>query len=224
MADDDIFMIPCEICNDAINSDIYEDHIIQCNQQHLQNLQNLQANVLNSVYNIFQHLNPQPIEIDSEEEEADAELAYADELEDDAVVPNIAVNQPNINIIPIPQPNEALGGIPFHLHDLFNVLRNIVQQQPHQNIVQPGGNINFDNLEDVVVALSDAKYAACLTKVCTEDAPITCNICCMDNVTEYMKINCGHTMCESCSKTWFSRNVKCPFCNQDLRDLPEHHI
>ena len=30
---------------------------------------------------------------------------------------------------------------------------------------------------------------------------------------------CGHVFCLTCINKWFQENVKCPNCNQDLRDL-----
>ena len=34
-----------------------------------------------------------------------------------------------------------------------------------------------------------------------------------------IRLGCGHELCAECTNKHFSDHVKCPFCNQDLRDM-----
>ena len=42
---------------------------------------------------------------------------------------------------------------------------------------------------------------------------------CTEDATEWRKLPCDdkHKICNSCFLTWFSENVKCPYCKLDLR-------
>lgn len=43
---------------------------------------------------------------------------------------------------------------------------------------------------------------------------------CFNNFTEFNKLRCcNKKMCEGCTTRWFASSVKCPFCNQDLRNF-----
>ena len=48
-----------------------------------------------------------------------------------------------------------------------------------------------------------------------------CNICVnsFKKDENMYKMICGHVFCLTCINKWFQENVKCPNCNQDLRDL-----
>jgi hypothetical protein len=49
--------------------------------------------------------------------------------------------------------------------------------------------------------------------------PSECFIC-FNKYTLFNKLNCcKKCLCEGCCDTWFEKSVKCPFCNQDLRDF-----
>ena len=74
------------------------------------------------------------------------------------------------------------------------------------------------NLEDVIVGLTPEQREYCLTAK-TRDEPGTCNICCEDGLEEMTNLICGHELCAPCAAKHFTANVKCPFCNQDLRDM-----
>jgi hypothetical protein len=52
-------------------------------------------------------------------------------------------------------------------------------------------------------------------KVVTE--PTECFVC-FNEFTVFNKLNCcKKKLCEDCTKTWFDKSVKCPFCVQDIR-------
>ncbi len=54
-------------------------------------------------------------------------------------------------------------------------------------------------------------------KVVTEQTE--CFIC-FNKYTLFNKLNCCKKfICEECSRSWFKGSVKCPFCNQDVRDF-----
>lgn len=146
--------------------------------------------------------------------------------------------QPNVRIVPMaaiiralmggnvdpdeimafqPQQAQAPAQDPHSIDNLMNRLQNlmtaaIINQQQAGNI---GG---LGNLEDVAVGLTPEQRAYCLTAKTTKE-PCTCNICCEDNLTEITTLICGHELCSPCATRHFTANVKCPFCNQDLRDI-----
>ena len=69
--------------------------------------------------------------------------------------------------------------------------------------------------DPVVVSLSDHSFSLITNKLKKQD----CIIC---NETEYnFKVVpcCRNELCTSCSASWFNKSVKCPYCNQDIRDF-----
>ena len=75
-----------------------------------------------------------------------------------------------------------------------------------------------EDLEDVKVGLDQINKYYQEFKL---DEDRECNICVNSfNKDDNMyKMICGHIFCLTCINRWFSENVKCPNCNQDLRDL-----
>jgi hypothetical protein len=69
--------------------------------------------------------------------------------------------------------------------------------------------------DPVVVSLSDHSFSLITNKLKKQD----CVIC---NETEYnFKVVpcCKNDLCTSCATSWFNKSVKCPYCNQDIRDF-----
>lgn len=155
--------------------------------------------------------------------------------------------QPNVRIMPIAAIIRAVMGGDFNPDEIMalqaqnqahaqqaQAQQQQAQAQPSidnlmnrlQNLItaaiisqeQAGGLGGLGNLEDVVVGLTPEQSAYCLTAKTTKE-PQTCNICCEDDLTEMTTLICGHEFCSPCATRHFTANVKCPFCNQDLRDI-----
>lgn len=57
-----------------------------------------------------------------------------------------------------------------------------------------------------------------LTKI-TFEKETECFIC-FNEKHSFFELNCCKKfICEECSCSWFKGSVKCPFCNQDVRDF-----
>ena len=69
--------------------------------------------------------------------------------------------------------------------------------------------------DPVVVSLSDHSFSLITNKLKKQD----CIIC---NETEYnFKVVpcCKNDLCTCCASSWFGKSIKCPYCNQDVRDF-----
>jgi hypothetical protein len=148
--------------------------------------------------------------------------------------------QPNVRIVPMSALFRALmiGDInqdeiigqqaqepqpePILIDNLMNRLQHIINNTilGQQQAGGLGGldDVGLNALEDVAVGLTPEQHKYCLTAKTTIE-PQTCNICCEDNITEITTLICGHEFCSPCATRHFTANVKCPFCNQDLRDI-----
>lgn len=115
-----------------------------------------------------------------------------------------------VNLVPNPA-NPAIQLEPPSIDNLMARLQNLIAAEA--------------NLEDVAVGLTPEQREYCLTNKRvgksdgTKDELGTCNICCEDNLDEMTTLICGHELCQPCSTKHFTAHVKCPFCNQDLRDM-----
>lgn len=86
-----------------------------------------------------------------------------------------------------------------------------------------GNRMRAPNMEDVVVSATEEEIEAASTRA-FPDNQTTCSICQDDiDVNEMCrKLNhCGHTFHIRCIDTWFSRNVHCPICRHDIREVDE---
>ena len=178
-------------------------------------------------------------ERESEEHDEPEEEPEEDEIgsEDEGLVGGEP--QPNVRIVPMAAIIRSLIGNDFNPDEIMAIHAHQAQEPPLiynlmnslQNLInsgilgqQPGGlgglgNLGgLANLEDVVVGLTPEQRAYCLTAKTTKE-PQTCNICCDDDLTEMTTLICGHELCTPCATRHFTANVKCPFCNQDLRDI-----
>ena len=69
--------------------------------------------------------------------------------------------------------------------------------------------------DPVVVSLSDHSFSLITNRVKKQD----CIIC---NESEYnFKILpcCKNDLCTCCASSWFGKSIRCPYCNQDIRDF-----
>ena len=181
-------------------------------------------------------------ERESEEHDEPEEEPEEDEIGSEDEGHMAGEPQPNVQIVPMAEIIRALMGDGFNPDELDGQHPPILQPQPQQhqqqaqeppfidNLMNRLQNLitaamlgqqgvgGLGNLEDVVVGLTPEQQAYCLTAK-TLSEPTTCNICCEENITEMTTLICGHELCMPCATKHFTKNVKCPFCNQDLRDI-----
>jgi len=86
----------------------------------------------------------------------------------------------------------------------------------NRNMLQLINNRIPDSFWDpVVVSLSEHQFSLVTNKLKKQD----CVIC---NETEYnFKILpcCKNDLCTCCASSWFGKSIRCPYCNQDIRDF-----
>jgi len=78
--------------------------------------------------------------------------------------------------------------------------------------------------EPVVVAPTEQQVAAATAIEIVADEDEVCAICQegMASGTEARSLNaCDHMFHTGCIDTWFQRNVRCPVCRHDIRDIVE---
>jgi hypothetical protein len=69
--------------------------------------------------------------------------------------------------------------------------------------------------DPVVVSLSETQICSLKRKLKKQNCTI-----CSDDVYNYKVLPCcKNDLCLDCTSSWFSKSVKCPYCNQDLRDF-----
>ena len=69
--------------------------------------------------------------------------------------------------------------------------------------------------DPVVVCLSEHQFSLVTNKLKKQD----CVIC---NETKYnFKVVpcCKNDLCTCCASAWFGKSIKCPYCNQDIREF-----
>lgn len=239
MSEEPVF-IPCEICDEQVELSEYSTHTEACNSARFVEFHGVS---LNELLNPINHVIAPPPEIDFADNLASGNVSEEEPEEEDEEEPEDDEGiiggepQPNVRVIPMGALIRALiGDIPIDeqqiqqqpppsIDNLMNRLQNLITaaaQAQQLNGMIDGG---LGNLEDVAVGLTPEQRDYCLTtkKVSkptdTKDELGTCNICCEDNLDEMTTLICGHEMCPPCATKHFTAHVKCPFCNQDLRDM-----
>ena len=103
-----------------------------------------------------------------------------------------------------------------------NLMLEFIQPQENQNsnLITTGGQSFWDPIK-VGLTLLQAEEIPTITKenpeqcfICTEEKTVWRNLPCNDK----------HMVCNSCFLTWFSENVKCPYCKTDLRTILESKV
>jgi len=72
-----------------------------------------------------------------------------------------------------------------------------------------------DFWEPVIISLQDEQKSLLKNKLFRQE----CIICNEDSYNYKILPCCTNDMCHSCMDTWFDKSIKCPYCNQDLRDF-----
>ena len=94
----------------------------------------------------------------------------------------------------------------YHIEHIF-VNRNILELIDNQ---VPEGF-----WDPVFVCLPDHSFSLIRNKLITQD----CTICNEQEYTFKVLPCCKNDLCTCCAASWFNKSVKCPYCNQDLRDF-----
>jgi hypothetical protein len=101
-----------------------------------------------------------------------------------------------------------------------NLLLNIITSTPINNLqrtlplLPPSNSSNFWDPVKIGLTLKQAQEIPVYS---LED---NCLIC-AEQKSKWRKLPCSekHSICDKCFVEWFSENVKCPFCKQDLREF-----
>ena len=100
----------------------------------------------------------------------------------------------------------------YNIEHIFvnrNMLQLINNRIPDSHMVPEGF------WDPVVVSLSDHSFSLITNRLKKQE----CIIC---NETEYnFKILpcCKNDLCTCCASSWFGKSIRCPYCNQDIRDF-----
>jgi hypothetical protein len=95
---------------------------------------------------------------------------------------------------------------------LINERRNY-EQQLYDFLVNPFTFIPESFWEPVPVSFEHVKNLK--DSIGEKD----CSICLEKHLNFKIHTCCKQTSCNNCCITWFKKSVKCPFCNQDIRDF-----
>ena len=216
-------LIPCEVCNELIQFDNYNDHISHCSisrqsRFYIQPYTFDTESIENFLNNITQTLNLRPnVERNNEENiEEDLEENIEEDLEEN-IEEDLEQNIEGDN-------NNNQENIEVNI----NINSNIQQIRNNISLINSILNTrNLTNRENNYESLSEldnnnVKIGIDVSKISTEiicNNPETCCICFedFDKNSKLRKLNCNHILCNECSIEWFSENVKCPICMEELR-------
>ena len=200
-------LIPCEICDELILFNDYQNHIEQCRvipsrinpffseTEVLNVVDNINENPLaRSIFNMFVGNLP--------EQQDDASGPIVEPPP--AAQANITPNQANIT------PNQA--NITPNQNHFHNTILNIFERTLN-DINQSNDELNYEqmsNLEDHVVGISDINK---VSKIVRKD--LKCPICSCEK-TIIRETKCKHHFCDECLSEWLKSSKKCPICMIDL--------
>ncbi len=88
------------------------------------------------------------------------------------------------------------------------------------NIDYENTNINYENMEDIKIVLSNEEFENIENIKCVNENK--CSICLEDIAKneEIKKISCNHEFHIECLKIWLcNQSVKCPICRYDIREI-----
>jgi len=234
--------IPCEICNELIEFDKYNEHINICSMPSRTSIPILLNRYTNTSQNLLRLFNipipseaqnvseiqnlsnpTSPMDVDNNEEENNSILE--DNLNNNQPVDidnnNNSTENINQNLdveSPIPQENIA-DDLNYNVELMnynINLINNILRNTRYQNPVNHDSYESFSQLDNQVVKTGlDIKKVSEQIKI---GEKTTCPICLDDyNPPEiFRKLKCQHSYCEDCLEEWLEENKKCPVCMVDL--------
>ena len=181
--------IPCELCQELIHIDNFQDHTNSCiisgGAQLLLNMNVEPETEENSIFsNNHFYLNENINSNSDLGEENPQRRANQSEIFQNIsreIVDNLISN--------------ILGVSNTNNENLSALLERV-------GVVEKG----IDNIEEV----------SCLV---SNDKKINCPICQAECKTPVRKTLCSHSFCDSCISQWLSKSKKCPSCMQDLEEL-----
>ena len=101
-----------------------------------------------------------------------------------------------------------------NFYEIGNIIRNL------RNIDYENTNINYENMEDIKIVLSNEEFENIENIKCVNENK--CSIC-LEDITkndEIKKISCNNEFHIECLKELlFKQNIKCQVCRFDVREL-----
>lgn len=198
-------ILPCEICNNLVPFEEYNDHIVRC----------LRLTMITGA--MIRYENEPEDKSDEQHDHEISELSHY--LVNNAQISGGVSLHDFIN--------DHFNGVNNQSRNSV-VLFNIAQPQPLTSTYDR--NIRLGELIGrVEVGLTEKQINdVCFSSTDREELAITdTNICsiCQEPILETIKKNenacvlaCSHIYCDECIKTWLSKNKKCPVCMIDLED------
>ena len=195
-------VIPCEICNQLIEFEKYNEHISICSAPrfYFTNFNNRRTVPLDTsaIDNFLNQLanNIRPT-VNNESNEPLDNDEYLDN-NDPSYNVNIFLNS---NIEVIRNNIEAINNL------LNSNINNYTETENYEELSELDNNnvtrgLNIKNISNEIYLDNDIKCPICL-----ED---------FQKYQKMRKLNCKHILCEECCEEWFSENVKCPVCMKEL--------
>jgi hypothetical protein len=94
--------------------------------------------------------------------------------------------------------------------------RLLFELQVYDFLVDPVLLIPESFWEPVIVSLNEVQINELLPKIYRSGE---CGIC-TECVSDFKELKCcNQHICVDCTQIWFSRSVRCPYCNKDIREL-----
>ena len=207
-------VIPCEICNQLIEFDKYNEHISICSTPrfYFNNIRRVPIDT-NAIDNFLNELanNIRPtVNTESSVPTGDNNESLENESiqtrnNDETVGNNVPSDNVNIFL------NSNIEVIRSNIEAINNLLNtrtnNYDESENYEELSQLDNNnvkrgLNIKNISNAIYLDNNIKCSICL-----ED---------FEKYQKMRKLNCNHILCEDCSEEWFSENVKCPVCMKEL--------
>ena len=201
--------IPCELCQELIHIDNYQNHTDTCimngGSQLLLNMVEGPGNL--SFNNILRLLNTN-VEQGNETDVGVSNNHTLNENTEPNVEMDVSTNENSERRI---NQTEIFSNISegIVLNIIYNILgvpnsnnQNLSELIERVGVVEKG----IDNIDEV----------SCLV---SGDEKVNCPICQVETKTPVRKTLCNHSFCDSCITHWLSKSKRCPSCMQDLEDL-----
>ena len=213
--------IPCEICNELIDFEKYNDHLNICSQPtasipllfsrfntgspNLLNLLNL-PNPPNNTDNIDNNEDQNTNEVDNIEESIDnLNAEEPTNIEDNS---NETTNSTTLN-----------HNFDYNVNLInynINLINHLLRNSQFRNTQNVDSYESYTVLDDSVVKVGLEMDKVSSSIELTEQTK--CPICLDDfeNGTQFRKVKCNHLFCEECLEDWLEENKKCPVCMNEL--------
>jgi hypothetical protein len=228
-------LIPCEICNNFIEFDKYNNHISQCglfstifnSSQLLQNSNNILNNThippnIHNILPFFYNSSIESSENNTNSTESNVELPTLPIIEP---LPTLPIIEP-LPTLPIIEPLPTLPIIePLPTLPIIEPLpsnNTDISQQLYNNInfiMNTLNNITDNNYESL--SQLDDNNETCGCNIDEKSEKIECKenekcIICYEEFNKMNKLKCKHLFCYECLEEWLKENKKCPVCLIEL--------